>query len=330
MYYKESLILFKQRPLDKDTIIALDREFAHAYNPDGTGHVDASLLTTRILAESSAIGDLAREYQQSGVVREFRQMRCTQCGEKNYDEDPSCKYCGCSLSPAKPAGPMCYNVLKQPAQPAFDPSRQPTRPEAFISYKHSDTSQLAADTFYSLIAHGHSVFLDSGEILPGVDPQTVFLQAASSAKVFIMLVSQDYFSSPYCRKEVAHASRSGARLVRVNVGPIPAPPAELPWIDGPQWLDEKGWKDGLSMELEASILKVLDLGDHAASPADYRREGCLYLLEQMSLNDLTRIRTRLTYMQEIRPPSSKADVIDEIMRETTGGRMGILCNVLSP
>lgn len=329
MYYRESSILVSRRQLDKETLIALDRELAHAYNPNGTGYVDASLLSTRTQRDFYDIADLVSEYEQLAVVRNFRQIKCISCEEKNFDKDESCKHCGYTLSKAKPAGQICYNVLRQPEMPTFDPAAQPNKPRAFISYKRSDTSKLAADIFYSISERGHSVFLD-GDILPGDQAEQVFLQAASSAPFFIMLASKNYFSSSFCKKEIAHAARSRTRLIRVNVEPVPAPPSDLPWIETPNWLYVNGQADGLDFQLEEAILKTLKLDEKAVNPSDYRREGCLYILEQLSLNDLIRIRTRLTYMQENEPPASKTRLIDEIMRETTSDRIATLCYALAP
>ena len=67
-----------------------------------------------------------------------------------------CADCGEDVAKASPTGVTCYSVLRQPLEPAYDPSAMPASPDIFVSYRHADAAKLAADIYYSLQARGAS------------------------------------------------------------------------------------------------------------------------------------------------------------------------------
>src|SRR5205085_12066160 len=152
---------------------------------------------------------------------------------------------------------ICYRVTLQPQRPAFNPTAQPDIPTVFISYRHDDSAILAADIYYSLLAEGHSVFLDDGNIPAGANADQLFLRAASHANYFIALVSSHYYESEFCKREIAHAARNMRRLIRINIPPIPPAPNDMPWINSPNWNSVQGDANGLTPALEQSLLSAV-------------------------------------------------------------------------
>lgn len=253
MYYAESSTLIASNPSLDSTIKALDREIAHAYSPASLGHTELPLLISRVNDTAATIQTLMSSYEGFGVVASYERVECA-CREMYDGRITTCPNCGDVVANARRTGVTCYEVLTQPAHPTFDPASMPATPDVFISYRHADTQTPATDIYYSLIKEGHSVFLDDGNIAVGANPEEVFLKAASRVRYFIALVSENYFGSPYCKKEIAHAARSRCRLIRVNVLPTwPTAPPDMPWVDFPNWNPVKGERGGLTQSLEVSL-----------------------------------------------------------------------------
>lgn len=328
MYFAESSHLISQNVSDKDAVKALDREIAHAYSPGRQGFTELPLLRNRTHIRQPDVVRLMSAYERLGVVEAYSQVQCP-CGERYDGREAECADCGEEVANATPTGVTCYAVLRQPQEPTYDPSAMPGSPDVFVSYRHADSAKLAADIYYSLQAEGRSVFLDNGNIPVGANAEQVFLRSASRAPYFIALVSENYFESPYCKKEIAHAARARRRLIRVNVAPCPPAPSDMPWVDTPNWNSQPGEAGGLSPALEGSLLTAVRT-PASANVADLREPACQYLLEQMSANDLSGIWNRLTWMRDITPALSKNDKIRQILQELTPTRLPELCGALSP
>jgi len=172
------------------------------------------------------------------------------------------------------------------------------------------------------------MFLDQGDIPVGAPPEVVYLRAASIAKYFISLVSTNYFDSPYCRKEIAHAARSGARIIRVNVPPIPAAPNDMAWIDTPNWNPQTGSPNGLDMVLELSLHAAVRI-PASASNIDVRKDACGYLMEQLDQTGLLQLWNRLGYMDRVNPSDHMDENIRRILQATTQARVHTLCTALA-
>ncbi len=329
MYFDESKKLTERHLTDKDAIRMLDREIAHAYAPDGHGFTELPLLRHKSGLAQAEVERLMRLYEDAGVVASYVRGECP-CGEKYDPQDSSCPSCGHPVADAVPDGVTCYRVLAQPREPAYNADAPPAEPDVFISYRHADSAKLAADIYYSLRAEGHSVFLDNGNIPVGADAERVYLNAASRAKYFVALVSKNYFGSDFCKKEIAHAARCRQRLIRVNVPPVPHPPNDMPWIDGPNWNSQQGDASGLTHALEQSLLTAVRLQPSPQTIADLRSEACEFLMKQMGFNDLEGLWNRLPWMRDIQLPDSKNRIINRIREETTAQSLQILCNALAP
>jgi len=328
MYYTVSSNSIKAGGADKSLIKVIDREIAHAYNPGKRGYVEESLLVSKTGLSSSVVRQAMREYQQSQVVQPYKQVE--HCGESQDPADGNCSECSRPLAGAPLTGVNCYRVIVQPQKPAFDPTLQPQQPKVMISYRRLDTEPLATDLYYALILEQISVFLDTGDIPVGAMAEDVFLRAASTADHFIVLVSLNYFGSLYCKKEIAHAARAGKRIIRVNVPPVPPAPADIPWVNNPNWVSQNGAGRGLDSALERSLFTAIKTPNTPGSIADLRREGCQFLMEQMTPNELLGIWNRLPWMVGFKPSNSKQEDIRLILSEAGGARLDVLCNALAP
>jgi hypothetical protein len=329
MYYEESTQLIESNPFDKGLIIVLDREVAHAYAPGGGGFTELPLLVQTASAPYESVERLMAEYERLGVVESYQQVECP-CGERYDGREPACPECSSEVANARETGVTRYAVKKQPKEPAFDPDSQPKTPDVFISYRHADAETLATDIYYSLRDEGLEVFLDRGEIAVGADPAQVYLRAASAARFFIVLVSDTYFDSPFCRKEIAHAARMRRRLIRVNLSPdVPNAPPQMPWLGRPNWLNQEGDGNRFTPALD-SALKAAVRTPSGANVADLRLQACVYLMQQLSRNEIDTVWNSLSWMFEFDKKSSKEEKIEQIMQQVTTERLQELCDALAP
>lgn len=329
MYYEESKALLEGFPNDKVAIRQIDRDIAHAYTSGKSGQISPIVLSARTRIASNKIARMMRRYESDGIAVRFEKVKC-ECGELCDPQDGTCLNCSEDLSMATPGGEIFYRVEKQPQSPTFDPQIASTTCDVFISYRHMDCEKLAADIYYSLRSEDQTVFLDNGNLPVGADAEKLYLTAASRAKYFIALVSEHYFESPACKKEIAHAARTGVRLIRVNVPPVPDVPNDLPWIDGPNWNTQKGNASGLSESLEASLFNAVTTPATAGTIFDNKKNGCNFLLNQLSPNELLRVWNNLSFMEEFSPAASKIENVRVILQEATGAKLDLLCKALSP
>jgi hypothetical protein len=329
MYFEESKRLISQSPIDKDALKCLDRELAHIYTPGGVGWTDMGLLCHKTGKLTTEVRNLMDRYEACGVVTRYNAVICP-CGETYDPKDGACMDCSLPVSAARSTGEIRYQVLAQPQEPAYDPASQPALPKAFISYRHSDCSVLAADIYYSLWAEGHPVFLDDGSIAPGADAGNTFLIAASRADYFVALVSEGYFESQFCKREIAHALRCRRRMIRINVPPVPPAPSDMPWFDNVNWMNEQGSAEGLAGTVERSLLSAIQIPYSASSVSDQRRQACGFLMEQLSVIELDRLRNRLSWMSDVDFTGSKHQKIALVLQETTEQRLDELCRALAP
>lgn len=329
MYYEESSRLIERWQLQRSAIGRIDRVLAHAYVAGGTGFSELPLLLNQTALSTDAVEPLLQAYEDVGVIRTFTQLECS-CSERyGSDEGEECE-CGRSAEDAE-AVAICYRVLVQPRKPAYDPDQQPDQPDVFVSYRRQDTSALAADIYYFLRGHGYSVFLDRSDIPVGADPARVYLRAVSAARNFVALVSRNYLDSDICKLELAHAARSRTRVIRVNIPPLPHVPADLAWINTPNWNPVEGAATGLTPQLEYTLLAATR-APAAANVADLRRQGCQYLMEQMAFPmELEQLRGRLPWMMGYNFMGlNQAQVVSTIQQATKATDLDGLCAALAP
>ena len=329
MYYEKSQTLLEQFPNDKVAIRQIDRSIAHTYVASQSGQIDHEVLCAQTKIPTGKLARFMRLYESGGVAVRFEKVEC-ECGEFCDPQDGDCLNCSEDLSAATASGKIFYRVETQPQKPTFDPDAAPSTCDVFISYRHANCEKLAADIYYSLRSQNQSVFLDNGNLPVGADAEKLYLTAAGRAKYFIALVSEHYFGSPNCKKEIAHAARSGVRMIRVNVPPVPDAPNDLPWIDGPNWNSQKGDIKGLSEALEASLSRAIETLPSTETIFDNRKNGCSFLLNQLSSNELLRVWNNLIFMEDFTPAASKTENIRVILQEATGAKLSLLCNALNP
>lgn len=328
MYYSASDSLTEGSPHHRPLIESLDREIAHAYHPSGRGHLEHALLRSLTRADSDVLEQLLSSYRGAGVVQSLEQWTCPD-GNRNDPEDALCPHCGVASSDGEP-GDQIIRVIRQPQWPAFNANQQPANPEVFVSYRRADAGILASDIYYLLQSRGIRTFLDVSDIAPGEDPPREYLEAASAAPYFIALVSQTYFESAACRLEIAHAARARNRILRINVPQVPVTPADLIWVDQPNWVAQQGTPSGLSAELAEAVYNAVRTTEGRA--IDLRRDACRYLMERRSRNALLALVRRLPWMREFDftgTPNS-GSIIDAIHRETSDDDVPTLCAVLRP
>ena len=328
MYYEESTRLTTSNPRHKVAIRALDRQIAHAFTSDRLGFTELTLLAHKAEEPIADIKLLMDSYEHNSVVRRYDQLLCL-CGQIYDPNDGKCISCDSPITDAIANGNICYATLKPPQEPAFNPKLQNVSSEIFISYRHSDTATLAADIFYLLRSIGKTIFLDNSNIPPGDGAERDFLRGASHAGHFIFLVSTNYFSSEFCKKEIAHAARSGHRLIRINIPPTPDAPADMSWVDRPNWLHQKGDGQGLQKLLEEELLASLQTPP--TTGVDLRRDGCHYLLSEMSAGEINEIWNRLPWLiDNYQLAVSRLENIRLILSEAKGNRLTQLCSILAP
>lgn len=84
------------------------------------------------------------------------------------------------------------------------------RPTVFISYRHGDPSTLMAREVYTALdavsdGLGFDLFMDQHDIEPADLFDKVILDGLGRTTHFLALLDNQYWASPYCRKELAHA-----------------------------------------------------------------------------------------------------------------------------
>jgi hypothetical protein len=110
------------------------------------------------------------------------------------------------MSSARRARPA--SARKRPSRSAASTSR----PTIFISYRHeAPTTDIAQKLRLALVAPAETwnadVFMDSREIRPGTLFDKTIAAALDRTTHFIVLLTNAYWSSAYCRKELRRALR---------------------------------------------------------------------------------------------------------------------------
>lgn len=328
MYYSASSHLIN-RGISTETACAIDRTLARAHHGSEEGFIELSRLASAAGIPAGDLAVLMTAYVDAGVAVVRLQVQCTACLEVSDADEKECPSCG------EPRGELdrgdeCYRVVARPLQPCFDPDRQPLQPDAFLSYRDAACGTLASDLYYSLEEAGRRVFLDRADVPPGSNAELLFLRAASAAPHFIALVSPSYFDSQFCRKELAHAARTGARILRVNLQPVAAPPPAMPWIQGLSWVRSPASAEGLGRDLVREIDAALRSPAGPDTVADLRKEGCSYLLGVLTRAQLVAVWNCVGYMDRHEVPESLNEAVRMLLGETSESRLNMLCAALAP
>lgn len=131
-------------------------------------------------------------------------------------------------------------------------------PTVFISYRHGSPGTEIANTVYtafSAVAEGmgFEIFMDQHSFEPSDLFDQKILEGLGRTTHFLALLDNDYWASPYCRKELAHAvtrweKRENIRLLFVMAGPIK-----------PEFMTFKGDRASGRISTDALIQRVGDL-----------------------------------------------------------------------
>lgn len=85
----------------------------------------------------------------------------------------------------------------------------------FISYKRTDSQEIAVALFHALVKRGYIPFLDDYSINSGVDFQEYLRNEIIDSDMFIMLNSENYELSDFTMEELKIASRVGVGILQV-------------------------------------------------------------------------------------------------------------------
>ena len=98
-------------------------------------------------------------------------------------------------------------------------TRQPLRPDIFLSYSRHDEAfvRRLAD---ALDAAGKDVWVDLDDIRKGADWHAKMLAGIESARVVVPVLSPDFAASGPCAEEIEHALEHNKRLVPVLLRPV--------------------------------------------------------------------------------------------------------------
>ena len=89
--------------------------------------------------------------------------------------------------------------------------------KVFISYKRSETSELAESVRKELLSEGYSVFLDKNDIDVGTDFMQEIRYSIAESDIFLMLNSETYYDSIYTKKELYAACISGVAIIVLSM-----------------------------------------------------------------------------------------------------------------
>ncbi len=87
---------------------------------------------------------------------------------------------------------------------------------AFISYTGAD-KQLAVDLATNVDRSGHEAWIDVSRVGRIPDWEGPVFEAIARSEALVALVSDEYFLSPECQKELEHARKSRRALVAAVV-----------------------------------------------------------------------------------------------------------------
>ncbi len=331
MYYSESDNLITSSPSDRNDIVLMDRAIARSYAPSGRGWLDDAAFQIRTGLDARRLAGLIRRYERLNVVDRHEPSECPH----GHIFDPGateCPDCHEPASNARLSGLTRYWVLKQPQEPLFDPTTARRPFNVFISYRHGETGQLAADLYYGLVSRNLNVFLDSSIIPPGVSFERIFLPVASDTSHFVFLASDSYFDSTYCKAELAHALRTARNVIPVPIGGNFHPPNDMPWLNQMNPCLIIGDGQCLSKELEDYLLPVVTQNP-APTNCDHRLNACIYLLQQMGRNELLSRFATSNWLSDIinqgtGPQHWIVAIRQEVGNNTT--RLNELCSTLAP
>jgi len=331
MFFAESNNLINNAPADEQDVIKMDRAIARVYAPTLAGWVDEALLLRWTNLPLSRLQNLIRRFEQQMIVQRYKPVQCI-CGFVYDPEDSICPDCGTTINQATFVQENRFRVIRQPNKPTFDPATAKEPFDVFLSYRHGEAAQLGADLYYALLAKGLRVFLDDGNIPPGVSFEKVFLGAASKTPHFVCLASPFYFNSTYCKTELAHALREGRNLIPVPVDGSWTPPNDMPWLTRVHTANVGGSGQGLSTNLETYLLTQVQQKSPPINH-DFHLEACVYLLEQLGDTELTRLIARLTWLRRIAIKGMSTDDLTLAIQREIGNNtthLQELCTALAP
>lgn len=85
----------------------------------------------------------------------------------------------------------------------------------FVSYRRTDSRDVAIQLHDELSGRGFDVFLDTHDIRPGADFQEALWHRLVDCDVMIMLDTKDYFTSKWTKQELGRSLALGVQILRI-------------------------------------------------------------------------------------------------------------------
>jgi hypothetical protein len=85
----------------------------------------------------------------------------------------------------------------------------------FVSYRRTDSRDVAVQLHDELSGRGFDVFLDTHDIRPGADFQEMLWHRLVDCDVMIMLDTKDYFTSKWTKQELGRSLAVGVQILRI-------------------------------------------------------------------------------------------------------------------
>lgn len=85
----------------------------------------------------------------------------------------------------------------------------------FVSYRRTDSRDVAVQLHDELSGRGFDVFLDTHDIRPGADFQETLWHRLVDCDVMIMLDTKDYFTSKWTKQELGRSLALGVQILRI-------------------------------------------------------------------------------------------------------------------
>src|SRR5476651_2095243 len=143
------------------------------------------------------------------------------------------------------ADPADHQEKTANATPTAEPAR------VFVSYASPDVA-VAGALVEALERHGISCWIAPRDVKAGALYADAIVRAISSAKAFVLVLSESAIASSHVGKEVERASSKKRQIIALRVDAAPLTPA-LEYF-----LSESQWVEAQAGNMEAAYARVID------------------------------------------------------------------------
>jgi len=134
------------------------------------------------------------------------------------------------------------------------------KPAVFVSYASQDAA-VAAALVEALERHGIACWIAPRDVKPGAQYADAIVRAISSAKTFVLVLSESAIASSHVSKEIERASSKKRPIIALRIDAAPLTPA-LEYF-----LGESQWVEAQAGDIDAAHVKLIDaIRDLAPAP----------------------------------------------------------------